>query len=154
MDWSFIQRFTPMYVEAAGLTLRMGLMGVALSMVLGLGCCLALHYRAPVLRQIAAQSHDVVYSQLLVRLDHILYKFMAGVDAGQVREDFAAEIAVDTVGQFHGEAAVAAGCRAVGYADEIRPQGCDDPGGILYAFKGGFLFGRKYLKGECDFVLL
>ena len=53
MDWSFIQRFTPMYVEAAGLTLRMGLMGVALSMVLGLGCCLALHYRAPVLRQIA-----------------------------------------------------------------------------------------------------
>ena len=53
MDWSFIQRFTPMYVEAAGLTLRMGLAGIALSMAVGLLCCLAQRYRVPVLRQIA-----------------------------------------------------------------------------------------------------
>ncbi len=53
MDWSFIQRFTPMYVEAAGLTLRMGLAGIALSMAVGLLCCLAQRCRVPVLRQIA-----------------------------------------------------------------------------------------------------
>ena len=43
MDWTFIQRFTPMYAEAALLTLRMGLTGIALSMAVGLLCCLAQH---------------------------------------------------------------------------------------------------------------
>ena len=53
MDWSFIQRFTPMYAQAAWLTLRMGVYGILLSMAVGALCCVALHFRVPVLRQIA-----------------------------------------------------------------------------------------------------
>jgi len=52
MDWNFIQRFAPMYVRAAGLTLSIGLMGIGLSLVIGLVCCLLRWFKVPVLRQI------------------------------------------------------------------------------------------------------
>ena len=52
MDWSFIGKYTPMYVKAAGLTLRIGGIGVLLSIVLGLICCMLRYFRLPVLRQI------------------------------------------------------------------------------------------------------
>ena len=35
MDWAFMGKYAPMYVEAAGLTLRIGCAGVLLSIVLG-----------------------------------------------------------------------------------------------------------------------
>lgn len=69
MDWTFIQRFTPMYAEAALLTLRMGLTGIALSMAVGLLCCLAQHYRLPALRQIARAYIELARNTpLLVQL--------------------------------------------------------------------------------------
>lgn len=54
MDLEFIQKFTPMYVEAARLTLIIGVIGIALSAVIGLLCALAKYYRIPVARQIAS----------------------------------------------------------------------------------------------------
>lgn len=69
MDWTFIQRFTPMYAEAALLTLRMGLTGIALSMAVGLLCCLAQHYRLPALRQIVRAYIELARNTpLLVQL--------------------------------------------------------------------------------------
>ena len=53
MDWSFMERFAPLYVQAAGLTLRIGSLGIALSLGVGLLCCLARYYRVPGLRQIS-----------------------------------------------------------------------------------------------------
>lgn len=53
MDWSFIGKYAPMYVEAAGLTLRIGCAGILLSIALGALCCLARYFRVPALRQIA-----------------------------------------------------------------------------------------------------
>jgi len=53
MDWHFIYRFTPMYVKAAGLSLSTGLSGAALSLIIGLFCCLVRHFRIPLLRQAA-----------------------------------------------------------------------------------------------------
>ena len=44
MDWSFMERFAPLYVQAAGLTLRIGSLGIALSLGVGLLCCLARYY--------------------------------------------------------------------------------------------------------------
>ena len=35
MDFDFIRRFAPMYVRAAGLTLRIGLIGILLSLAVG-----------------------------------------------------------------------------------------------------------------------
>ncbi len=54
VDWSFIQRFAPMYVEAAWLTLTIGALGIVLSVLLGLVCALVKYYRVPVARQIVA----------------------------------------------------------------------------------------------------
>lgn len=59
MDWSFIQKYAPMYTRAAGLTLRIASVGILLSMVVGLVCCIAQRFRVPLLRRIAA-----IYIQL------------------------------------------------------------------------------------------
>lgn len=53
MDWDFITKYTPMYTEAALLTLRIGLMGIALSLVVGVICCVVRQFRIPLLKQIA-----------------------------------------------------------------------------------------------------
>lgn len=54
MDFEFIKKFTPMYVEAARLTLIIGVIGIVLSAAIGLVCALAKYYRIPVARQIAS----------------------------------------------------------------------------------------------------
>ena len=69
MDFDFIQRFAPMYVKAAGLTLRIGLIGIALSLVIGALCCLARYFRVPVLRQIVSAYIELARNTpLLVQL--------------------------------------------------------------------------------------
>ena len=54
MDWSFIQKFTPMYVEAAWLTLVIGVLGIVISIAIGLICAWVKYYKVPVARQIVA----------------------------------------------------------------------------------------------------
>lgn len=54
MDWSFVERFAPMYAQAALLTVTIGVLGIALSIVLGLLCALVKYYKVPVARQIVA----------------------------------------------------------------------------------------------------
>lgn len=48
MDWAFITKYAPMYVRAAGLTLRIALIGIALSLAVGALCCAAQRRRVPV----------------------------------------------------------------------------------------------------------
>ena len=66
MDWAFMGKYAPMYVEAAGLTLRIGCAGVLLSIVLGALCCLARSFRVPGLRQLAGAYGDAVNPDSLV----------------------------------------------------------------------------------------
>ena len=54
MDVSFMERFLPMYVTAAQLTLTIALIGIAISVVIGIAASLALYYRIPGLRQLVA----------------------------------------------------------------------------------------------------
>ena len=69
MDLDFIQRFAPMYARAAGLTLRIGLIGIALSLAVGALCCLARYFRVPGLRQLAAAYIELARNTpLLVQL--------------------------------------------------------------------------------------
>ena len=69
MDFDFIQRFTPMYVKAAGLTLRIGLIGIALSLAVGVLCCLVRYFRVPVARQIVSAYIELARNTpLLVQL--------------------------------------------------------------------------------------
>ena len=69
MDWSFIQKFWPMYARAGLLTLRIGALGVACSMALGLLCCVARTERVPVLRGLSRAYIEVARNTpLLVQL--------------------------------------------------------------------------------------
>lgn len=52
MDFEFIREQTPLYVEAAKLTLHMAVIGVLLAIVVGLICSMIKYFRIPVLRQI------------------------------------------------------------------------------------------------------
>lgn len=54
MDWSFIEKYTPMYVEAAALTVKIGFFGIVLAVALGLICALVKYFRVPAARQIVA----------------------------------------------------------------------------------------------------
>jgi polar amino acid transport system permease protein len=53
MDRAFIIRFTPLYIEAMGLVLRLCFLGVLCSLVIGFFCALVRYYRIPLLREIA-----------------------------------------------------------------------------------------------------
>ena len=54
MDVGFITKYVPLYIEAAKLTLKLGVIGILLSLVIGLFCSLALYYQVPVLRRIVS----------------------------------------------------------------------------------------------------
>ena len=69
MDWNFIIRFAPMYVQAARLTLSIGLTGIGLSLVVGFLCCLLRYFRVPLLRQISGAYIELARNTpLLVQL--------------------------------------------------------------------------------------
>ena len=52
MAFEFIREQTPLYIEAAKLTLHMAVIGVLLAIVVGLVCSMIKYFRIPVLRQI------------------------------------------------------------------------------------------------------
>jgi polar amino acid transport system permease protein len=53
MDRAFIVKFTPLYIEAMGLVLKLCFFGVLFSLVIGLFCAIVRYYRIPLLREIA-----------------------------------------------------------------------------------------------------
>lgn len=54
LDLNFIAEYTPMYITAAGLTLRIALWGILLSLVTGLVCSLIQYYKIPFFRQLTS----------------------------------------------------------------------------------------------------
>lgn len=52
MDISFIREYTPMYIEAGKLTIRIALIGITGSVVVGLMCSLIRYYKLPILQRI------------------------------------------------------------------------------------------------------
>ncbi len=74
MDLSVLREYLPLYQEAALLTLKLGLLGVLFSAVLGLACAAVQYYRIPVLRAIV--SVYIEFSRntpLLIQLFFIYY---------------------------------------------------------------------------------
>ena len=64
-----MRKFLPMYVKAAGLTLRLGATGIALSLAVGALCCLARQFKVPVLRRVAGVYIELARNTpLLVQL--------------------------------------------------------------------------------------
>ncbi len=54
MDTVFIAEYIPMYIEAAKLTLRLGIIGILFSLIIGVFCSMIQYYKVPVLRRIVA----------------------------------------------------------------------------------------------------
>lgn len=54
MDIEFIQQYIPLYVEAAKLTLGIALIGIILSIIIGLFCAYVQYYKVPILKNIVS----------------------------------------------------------------------------------------------------
>ena len=72
MNWEFIFKYLPLYQEAALLTLKIGLIGIAVSIIIGLFCSLVQYYKVPVLRQIAT-----VYIEISAAYSVVFYLLCA-----------------------------------------------------------------------------
>ncbi|MDO4308769.1 MAG: amino acid ABC transporter permease [Eubacteriales bacterium] len=73
MDFEFIKKFIPMYVEAAKLTISIGGIGILISIVIGMFGSLAEYYKIPVLKHIVSIYIELSRNTpLLVQL-YLLY---------------------------------------------------------------------------------
>ena len=54
MDIGFIKEYTPVYIEAAKLTVGIALVGIVLSLVIGFTCSMIQYYKIPFLKRIVA----------------------------------------------------------------------------------------------------
>lgn len=54
LNMEFMAKYAPLYVEAAGLTVKIAFWGILFSLVVGFFCSAAQYYRIPVLRQVIA----------------------------------------------------------------------------------------------------
>ncbi len=76
MDFGFIQKVFPMYVQAAALTLRLALIGIFLSLILGLVCALIKYFKIPVLRSITSAYIELSRNTpLLIQLFFLYFAF-------------------------------------------------------------------------------
>ena len=74
MDLSVLREYLPLYQEAALLTVKLGLLGVLFSAVLGLACAAVQYYRIPVLRAIVSAYIELSRNTpLLIQLFFIYY---------------------------------------------------------------------------------
>ena len=74
MDWNVIAQYLPLYKKAAWLTLRLGLAGILIAIIVGLVCALVQYYKVPVLRRIVGAYIELSRNTpLLVQLFFIYY---------------------------------------------------------------------------------
>lgn len=74
MDWNVIAQYLPLYKKAAWLTLRLGMAGIVIAIVVGLVCALVQYYKVPVLRRIVGAYIELSRNTpLLVQLFFIYY---------------------------------------------------------------------------------
>ncbi len=74
MNWDFILKYLPLYETAALLTVKIGLIGIALSIAVGFLCAAVLYFKVPVLRQIVIVYIEVSRNTpLLIQLFFIYY---------------------------------------------------------------------------------
>ena len=74
MNWEVISQYLPLYQKAMWLTLRIGWMGIAFSIIIGLICALIVHYKIPVARQIVK-----IYIELFRNTPLLVQLFFIGL---------------------------------------------------------------------------
>ena len=74
MDFEFIKQVFPLYVHAAILTLKIGILGIILAIIVGLLCTLVLHKKIPVLSQLVSVYIELSRNTpLIIQLFFIYY---------------------------------------------------------------------------------
>ncbi|MBQ6058695.1 MAG: amino acid ABC transporter permease [Clostridia bacterium] len=74
MNWTVIRQYLPLYRKAAGLTVRIGLLGIAAAILIGLFCTAVQRSRIPVLRQLVSGYIELSRNTpLLVQLFFLYY---------------------------------------------------------------------------------
>jgi polar amino acid transport system permease protein len=74
VSWDFILKYLPLYQKAACLTVKIGVSGVAVSILIGLICSVIQYERVPVLRHVVAAYIELSRNTpLLVQLFFIYY---------------------------------------------------------------------------------
>ena len=54
MNWEIIGKYLPLYQKAAVLTVKIGFMGIAAAIMIGLLCTIIQYYKIPVIRRIVS----------------------------------------------------------------------------------------------------
>lgn len=76
MNWDFIIKYLPMYQRAAVLTVRIGVLGIAFAILIGLICTLIIYYKVPILKYIIKGYIELSRNTpLLVQLFFLYYGF-------------------------------------------------------------------------------
>lgn len=74
MDWHYIVNYLPLFKEATLLTLRIGWIGIILSIIVGLICAVIKYYKLPVIRRVVGIYIELSRNTpLLVQLFFIYY---------------------------------------------------------------------------------
>lgn len=74
MNWDFIIKYLPLYQKAAWLTVKIGFIGIAFSILIGLLCATVQYYKIPVFKRIVAIYIELSRNTpLLVQLFFIYY---------------------------------------------------------------------------------
>ena len=74
MNWEFIMKYLPLYEKAAVLTVRIGVMGVVIAIIVGLICAAIQYYKITVLKHIVGIYIELSRNTpLLVQLFFIYY---------------------------------------------------------------------------------
>ena len=83
MDWNVVAQYLSLFEKAAWLTLRLGLAGIALAIVIGLVCALVQYYKVPVLRRVVGFYIQLSRNTpLLVQLFFIYFANRLAEDLG------------------------------------------------------------------------
>lgn len=73
MNFEFMQKYAPLYVEAAKLTVVISFWGILFSLILGLICAVIRYYRIPFLQRIIGGYIELSRTPLLVQLFFIYF---------------------------------------------------------------------------------
>lgn len=76
MNWDFIIKYLPMYSRAAGLTVKIGIIGIAFAILTGFISALIIYYKVPILKQAIKIYIELSRNTpLLVQLFFLYYGF-------------------------------------------------------------------------------
>ena len=148
MNWEVISQYLPLYQKAMWLTLRIGWMGIAFSIIIGLICALIVHYKIPVARQIVK-----IYIELFRNTPLLVQLFFIYFGLPKVGLSISAEVCgVAGLALLGGRGVPqrTRGDRADPDGERVKPWHDEEAGSALCHPAAGGIHQRTGICGECD----